>query len=188
MTHDREREYIDQKFANLTSGAGWEEPASAPYGSPVKAPMSGQAKALLAMAGLVIVGASAVGVAAFSASSGQAEMRARELALQAQQLEIERTKLNARDPKAEEQRIAGFQACLEKAGMNKDVCAQAFPAPGGTNLGGPRGTSNVANVSSASGADSGGGIGVSGGLVVALVAVGGVGIMVRKANKASNAT
>ncbi|MFJ8017415.1 hypothetical protein [Streptomyces sp. NPDC096339] len=184
MTHDREREYIDQRFANLTSGAGWEQPAPTPYGPPVKAPMSGQAKALIAMAGLVIVGASAVGVSAYSASSGQAEVRAQELALQAQQLEVERAKVNAPDAKAEERRIAGFQACIEKAGMNKDVCAQAFPAPGGTNLGSSRG---AANVSSASDTDQGGGIGVSGGLVVALVAIGGVGYMVRKANKGGNA-
>lgn len=184
MTHDREREYIDQRFVNLTSGAGWEQPAPTPYGPPVKAPMSGQAKALLAMAGLVIVGGSAVGVSAFSASSGQAEVRAQELALQAQQLEVERAKVNAPDAKAEERRMAGFQACIEKAGMNKDVCAQAFPAPGGASLGGSMG---AANVSSASDANQGGGIGVSGGLVVALVAVGGVGFMVRKANKGGNA-
>ncbi|MGW4688528.1 hypothetical protein ACWEPM_27035 [Streptomyces sp. NPDC004244] len=183
MTHDREREYIDQSFANLTSGAGWEQPAPTPYGPPAKAPMTGQAKALLAMAGLVIVGGSAVGVAAFSASSGQAEVRAQELALQAQQLEVERAKVNAPDAKAEERRMAGFQACIEKAGLNKDVCAQAFPAPGGANLG-PRG---AANVSSASDTNQGGGMGVSGGLVVALVAVGGVVFVVRKANKAGNA-
>ncbi|MFG2716183.1 hypothetical protein ACGFX2_37480 [Streptomyces goshikiensis] len=184
MTHDREREYIDQSFANLTSGAGWEQPAATPYGPPIKAPMSGQAKALIAMAGLVIVGGTAVGISAFSASSGQAEVRAQELALQAQQLEVERAKLNAPDAQAEERRMAGFQKCIEKAGLNKDVCAQAFPAPGGAGLGGSMGSANVA---SASDTNEGGWIGVSGGLVVALAAVGGVGFMVRKANKAGNA-
>ncbi|MFE6270463.1 hypothetical protein ACFVQ9_16975 [Streptomyces goshikiensis] len=185
MTHDRDREYIDQRFTNLTAGVEWEQPAPTPYGPPVKAPMNGQTKALIAMAGLVIVGASAVGVSAFSASSGQAEVRAQELALQAQQLEVERAKVNAPDAKAEERRVAGFQACIEKAGLNKDVCAQAFPAPGDTSLGGSRG---AANVSSASDTSQGGGVGVSGGLVVALVAVGGVGFMVRRANKGGNAT
>ncbi|MBT1184888.1 hypothetical protein HET69_12835 [Streptomyces sp. CJ_13] len=185
MTHDREREYIDQRFTNLTTGVEWEQPASTPYGPPVKAPMTGQAKALLAMAGLVIVGGSAVGVSAFSASSGQAEVRAQELALQAQQVEVERTKVNAPSTEAEERRIAAFQTCIEKAGLNKDVCAQAFPAPGDASLGGSRG---AANASSASDTNQGGGIGVSGGLVVALVAVGGVGYMVRRANKGGNAT
>ncbi|MFG2878845.1 hypothetical protein ACGFYU_28240 [Streptomyces sp. NPDC048337] len=184
MTHDREREYIDQRFTNLTAGVQWEQPAPTPYGPPVKAQMTGQTKALLAMAGLVIVGASAVGVSAFSASSGQAEVRAQELALQAQQLEVERAKVNAPDAKAEERRIAGFQACIEKAGMNKDVCAQAFPPANGTNLGGSRG---AANVSSVSDANQGGGSGITGGLVIAGVAVVGIGVMVRKANKAGNA-
>ncbi|MCX4784465.1 hypothetical protein [Streptomyces sp. NBC_01264] len=185
MTHDRERDYIDQKFTHLTTGAGWEQPAPTPYGPPVKAPMTGQAKALIAMAGLVIVGASAVGISAFSASSGQAEVRAQELALQAQQLEVEKAKLNAPDAKAEERRMAGFQKCIEKAGYNKDVCAEAFPAPGGVDLGGSRG---AVNASSASGTGQGGGFGVTGGLIVAGVAIGGVGYMVRKANKGANAT
>ncbi|MFF4393290.1 hypothetical protein ACFY0G_42240 [Streptomyces sp. NPDC001552] len=184
MTHDREREYIDQRFTNLTTGAGWEQPAPTPYGPPAKAPMSGQAKALLAMAGLVIVGGSAVGISAFSASSGQAEVRAQELALQAQQLEVEKAKLNAPDAKAEELRMAGFQRCIEKAGYNKDVCAQAFPAPGGVNLGGSRG---AVNASSASDTNQGGGSGVTGGLIVAGVAIAGIGYMVRKANKTGNA-
>ncbi|MFF1779845.1 hypothetical protein [Streptomyces virginiae] len=183
MTHDPEREYIDQRFANLTSGVGWEQPATTPYGPSVKAPMSGQTKALLAMAGLVIVGASAVGISAFSASSGQAEVRAQELALQAQQLEVERAKLNAPDAQAEERRVAGFQKCIEKAGYNKDVCAQAFPAPGGASLGGSRG---AVNASSASGTSQGEGFGVTGGLIVAGVAVLGIGFVVRKANKDGN--
>ncbi|MFJ8982635.1 hypothetical protein [Streptomyces sp. NPDC102282] len=184
MTHDRERDYIEQRFTNLTAGVEWEQPAAAPYGPPVKAPMTGQTKALLAMAGLVIAGASAVGVSAFSASSGEAEVRSQELALQAQQLEVERAKVNAPDAKAEERRMAGFQACIEKAGMNKDVCAEAFPAPG---TGSPGSSLRAANASSVSDSSQGDGIGVTEGLVVALVAVGGVGYMVRKANKAGNA-
>ncbi|MER6640987.1 hypothetical protein ABT285_36335 [Streptomyces microflavus] len=178
------RDYIEQKFQNLTSGAQWEQPADAPYGPPAKAPMTGQAKAVLAMVGLVIAGGSAVGVSAFSASSGEAEVRAQELALQAQQLEVERAKVNVPDAKAEERRMAGFQACIEKAQYDKDVCAQAFPAPGGA----PSGRSlGAANVSSVSDGGQGGGIDLTGGLVVALVAVGGVAFLVRKANKGSNA-
>ncbi|MFE9793551.1 hypothetical protein ACFYRL_17635 [Streptomyces goshikiensis] len=179
-----EREYIDQRFAHLTSGAGWEQPAPTPYGAPVKAPMSGQAKAVIAMAGLVIVGSSAVGIAAFNASSGEAEVRAQEIALQAQQLEVERAKATAPDAQAEERRMAGFQACIEKAGMNSDVCAQAFPASVGAP---PTRTLGAVNVGSASDSSQGGGIGVSGGLIVAGLAVAGVIFMVRKSNKAGNA-
>ncbi|MFE2324616.1 hypothetical protein ACFXD5_11975 [Streptomyces sp. NPDC059385] len=185
MNHDHERNYIDQRFTTLTTGAGWDQPAPTPYGPPAKTPMTGQAKALIAMAGLVIVGSSAVGVSAFSASSGQAEVRAQELALQAQQLEVEKAKVNAPDAKAEERRMAGFQACIEKAGLNKDVCAQAFPAPASVSL---SGSLKAVNASSASDTNQGGGIGVSGGLVVALVVVGGVGFVIRKSNKTSNPT
>ncbi|MFE5886743.1 hypothetical protein [Streptomyces hydrogenans] len=184
MNHDQDRDYIDQRFTSLTTGAGWEQPAPAPYGPPAKAPMSTQTKALLAMAGLVIVGGSAVGVTAYSASSEQAEVRAQELALQAQQLEIERAKNTVPDPKAEERRIAGFQACIEKAGMAKDVCAQAFPPPVNGSSGG---SLNTVNSASASGREQGDGIGVSGGLIVGVVAIGGVWFMVRKANKSGNA-
>ncbi|MFJ7209502.1 hypothetical protein ACIQWR_38975 [Streptomyces sp. NPDC098789] len=185
MTHDRERDYIDQRFTNLTTGAGWEQPAPTPYGPPAKTPMTSQTKAVLAMVGLVIVGGSAVGVAAYSASSGQAEVRAQELALQAQQLEVERAKATAPDAQAEERRMDGFQKCIEKAGLNKDVCAQAFPAPGTTTLGGSRGAANVASVSDA---NQGGGSGITSGLVIAGVVVVGIGFMVHKANKAGNAT
>ncbi|WP_329103244.1 hypothetical protein [Streptomyces sp. NBC_01439] len=179
-----EREYIDQRFAHLTSGVGWEQPAPTPYGPPAKVPMSGQAKAVIAMAGLVIVGSSAVGVAAFSASSGEAEVRAQEIALQAQQLEVERAKATVPDAKAEERRMAGFQACIEKAGMNSDVCAEAFPPPAGVAFSGSLGAVNAASASDGS---QGGGIGVSGGLIVAGLAVTGVVFMVRKNNKAGNA-
>lgn len=185
MTHDREREYIDQKFTNLTTGAGWEQPAATPYGPPIKAPMSGQAKALIAMAGLVIVGGSAVGISAFSASSGQAEVRAQELALQAQQLEVEKAKLNVPDTKAEELRMAGFQACIEKAGYNKDVCAQAFPAPGGASFGG---SMSAVNASSASNTNQSGGSSITGAVVIAGLAAAGITYGVRRANKGGNAT
>lgn len=172
------RDDINQRFSNLASGtATWEQPAATPYGPPVKAPLSGQSKAVLALAGLVIVGGSAVGFAAYSASSGQAEVRTQEIALQAQQLEVEKAKVSAPDAKAEERRIAGFQACIEKSGTDKDVCAQAFPAPGSATL-------NAANTSSASDSDQGGGIGVNGGLIVGLGVVVGVGFLVRKSNKA----
>ncbi|OLZ72549.1 hypothetical protein AVW11_03925 [Streptomyces amritsarensis] len=183
MNHDHERDYIDQRFTTLTAGAGWEQPAPTPYGPPAKAPMTGQAKALIAMAGLVIVGGSAVGVAAFSASSGQAEVRAQELALQAQQLEVERAKVNAPDAKAEERRMVGFQACIEKAGMAKDVCAQAFPAPGGASLNGPIG---AVNASSASNINQGGGSSITSALVIAGIAAAGITYMVRRANKGGN--
>ncbi|MFD8954613.1 hypothetical protein ACFV0B_37805 [Streptomyces xanthophaeus] len=183
MHHDNERAYIDQRFANLTSGAGWEQPAPTPYGPPAKAAMTGQAKALIVMAGLVIVGGSAVGVAAFSASSGQAEVRAQEIALQSRQLEVERAKATAPDAKAEERRMAGFQACIEKAGMNSDVCAEAFPAPAGAAFTGSLGAVNTASGSNGSQND---GIGVSGGLVIAGLAVAGVVFMVRKNHKAGN--
>ncbi|MGW7398030.1 hypothetical protein ACWGH7_16215 [Streptomyces cyaneofuscatus] len=179
-----DRDYIEQRFNHLTEGVRWEQPAPTPYGPAVKTPMTAQTKAALAMVGLVIAGGSAVGVSAFSASSGEAEVRAQELALQAQQLEVERAKVNVPDAKAEERRVAGFQACIEKAGHDKEVCAQAFPAPGGANAASNLG---AANVSSVSDSNQGGGIDVTGGLVVALVAVGGVALLVRKANKASNA-
>ncbi|MFD8731993.1 hypothetical protein [Streptomyces sp. NPDC059611] len=188
-----ERDYIEERFQNLTSGQ-WEQPATAPYGvpepaaapyrPPAKAPMTPQAKALLAMVGLAIVGGSAVGVSAYSASSGQADVRARELALQAQQLEVERAKVNAPDAKAEERRVAGFQACIEKAEYDKEVCAQAFPAPGAQQSGRSLGASNV---SSASDSGEGGKIDVTGGLVIAVVVVGGVAFLVRKAGRARNA-
>ncbi|MFE0778767.1 hypothetical protein [Streptomyces sp. NPDC058861] len=184
MSHDPGRDYIEERFNTLTTGVEWEQPAAAPYGPPVKAPMSGQSKALLAMAGLVIVGGSAVGISAFSASSGQAEVRAQELALQAQQLEIERAKLNTTDPKAEERRIAGFQACIERSGMQKDVCAQAFPAPSGAGAGRGLGAVSASSASETNGGDE---TGINGGLVLGLAAVVGVGFMVRKANKAGNA-
>ncbi|MGN2366658.1 hypothetical protein [Streptomyces luridiscabiei] len=189
-----ERDYIEARFQNLTSGQQWEQPATAPYGvpepaaapyrPPAKAPMTAQSKALLAMVGLAIVGGSAVGVSAYSASSGQADVRARELALQAQQLEVERAKVNAPDAKAEERRVAGFQACIEKAEYDKEVCAQAFPAPGAQQSGRSLGASNV---SSASDSGEGGKIDVTGGLVIAVVVVGGVAFLVRKAGRARNA-
>ncbi|KOU99106.1 hypothetical protein [Streptomyces sp. XY533] len=179
-----EREFIDQRFTNLTTGLGWEQPAPTPYGPPAKTPMSGQAKAVIAIAGLVIVGSSAVGIAAFNASSGEAEVRAQEIALQAQQLEVERAKASAPDAQAEERRMAGFQACIEKAGMNSDVCAQAFPAPAGAP---PTRALGTVNVSSASDGSQSGGIGVSGGLIVAGLAVTGVVFLVRKSNKPGNA-
>ncbi|MFI5945878.1 hypothetical protein ACIBCB_37285 [Streptomyces uncialis] len=182
--HDRERDYIDQRFTTLTTGAGWEQPAPTPYGPPAETPMRGQTKALLAMAGLVIVGGSAVGVSAYSASSDEADVRAQELALQAQQLEVERAKVNAPDAKAEERRVAGFQACIEKAEYDKEVCAQAFPAPGAEQAGRALG---AANVSAVSDGDQGGRIDVTGGLVIAVVAVGGVAFLVRKAGKVRNA-
>ncbi|MGW5990978.1 hypothetical protein ACWFRT_29525 [Streptomyces anulatus] len=191
---DNERDYIEQRFQNLASGQRWEQPAAAPYGlpepvaapygPPVKAPMTAQTKALLAMVGLAIVGGSAVGVSAYSASSGEADVRAKELALQAQQLEVERAKVNVPDAKAEERRVAGFQACIEKAEYDKEVCAQAFPAPGTEQSGRSLGASNVASVSDS---DQGGKIDVTGGLVVAVVVVGGVAFLVRKAGRARNA-
>jgi hypothetical protein len=183
MSHDQDRDYIDRKFTSLTTAEGWDEPAPTLYGPAPKAPMSTQTKALLGLAGLVIVGGSAVGFAAYSASSQQAEVRAQELAVQAQQLEIERVKNTVPDTKAEERRIAAFQACIEKAGMAKDVCAQAFPA---SSEGSSRPSLNTIGSASASGSGEGGGIGVSGGLVVGLVAVSAVGYVVRKANKSSN--
>ncbi|MEU8101768.1 hypothetical protein [Streptomyces rubiginosohelvolus] len=179
-----DRDYIEQRFNNLTQGVQWEQPAPVPYGPAAKTPMTAQTKAALAMIGLVIAGGSAVGVSAFSASSGEAEVRAQELALQAQQLEVEKAKVNVPDVKAEERRVAGFQACIEKAEHDKEVCAQAFPPPGGTGSSRNLGAANVASVSDS---DQGGGIDVTGGLVVALVAVGGVVLLVRKASKASNA-
>ncbi|MER6602497.1 hypothetical protein [Streptomyces parvus] len=181
---DNNRDYIEQRFNNLTQGVQWEQPAPTPYGPAAKTPMTAQTKAALAMIGLVIAGGSAVGVSAFSASSGQAEVRAKELALQAQQLEVERAKVNVPDAKAEERRVAGFQACIEKAEHDKEVCAQAFPPPGSTGSSGSLGAANVASVSDS---NQGGGIDVTGGLVVAVVAVGGVALLVRKASKASNA-
>lgn len=189
-----ERDYIEQRFQNLTSGQQWEQPAASPYGfpdpaaapyrPPAKAPMTAQSKALLAMVGLAIVGGSAVGVSAFSASSGQADVRAKELALQAQQLEVERAKVNIPDAKAEERRVAGFQACIEKAEYDKEVCAQAFPAPGAHQSGR---SLEAANVSSVSDSGEGGRIDVTGGLVIAVVIVGGVAFLVRKAGRARNA-
>ncbi|MFH9236053.1 hypothetical protein [Streptomyces globisporus] len=181
---DNNRDYIEQRFNNLTQSVQWEQPAPTPYGPATKTPMTAQTKAALAMIGLVIAGGSAVGVSAFSASSGEAEVRAKELALQAQQLEVERAKVNAPDAKAEERRVAGFQACIEKAEHDKEVCAQAFPPPGGAGSSGNLGAANVASVSDS---NQGGGIDVTGGLVVAVVAVGGVALLVRKASKASNA-
>ncbi|MDX5526059.1 hypothetical protein PV677_35925 [Streptomyces sp. DE06-01C] len=179
-----DRDYIEQRFNHLTSGPQWEQPAPTPYGPPLKAPMTAQTKALLAMVGLAIVGGSAVGVSAYSASSGEADVRAKELALQSQQLEVERAKVNAPDAKAEERRVAGFQACIEKAEHDKEVCAQAFPAPGAEGFGR---TLGAANVSSVSDSDQGGKIDVTGGLVIAVVVVGGVAFLVRKAGKVRNA-
>ncbi|MFJ1782536.1 hypothetical protein ACIOKA_38155 [Streptomyces anulatus] len=179
-----DRDYIEQRFNHLTSGPQWEQPAATPYGPPTKAPMATQTKALLAMVGLAIVGGSAVGVSAFSASSGEADVRAQEIALQAQQLEVERAKVNTPDAKAEERRVAGFQACIEKAEHDKEVCAQAFPAPGAEQFGRALG---AANVSSVSDSDQGGKIDVTGGLVVAVVVVGGVAFLVRKAGRVRNA-
>lgn len=181
---DRDRDYIEQKFTHLTSGPQWEQPAPTPYGPAAKTPVNAQTKAVLAMIGLAIAGGSAVGVSAFSASSGEAEVRAQELALQAQQLEIERAKVNAPNAEAEERRMAGFQACIEKAEHDKEVCAQAFPAPGGQQSGTPL---RSANVSSASDGAQDGKIDVTGGLVIALVVVGGVAFLVRKAGKTRNA-
>ncbi|MEU1327230.1 hypothetical protein [Streptomyces microflavus] len=180
---DSERDYIEARFQNLTSGQ-WEQPAAAPYGPAARVPMTAQTKAALAMVGLVIAGGTAVGVSAFSASSGQAEVRAQELALQAQQLEVERAKVNAPDAKAEERRVAGFQACIEKAEYDKDVCAQAFPAP---NVGLSGRAFGAANASSVSDSDQGGGINVTSGLVIAGVVVGGVAFLVRKAGRTHNA-
>ncbi|MFD3847972.1 hypothetical protein ACFWVB_19025 [Streptomyces microflavus] len=189
-----ERDYIEARFQNLASGQEWEQPATAPYGfpepagapyrPPAKASMTPQAKALLAMVGLAIVGGSAVGVSAYSASSGQADVRAKELALQAQQLEVERAKVNTPDAKAEERRVAGFQACIEKAEYDKEVCAQAFPAPGAQQSGRSLGASNVSSVSDSG---EGGQINVTSGLVIAGVVAGGVAFLVRRAGRARNA-
>ncbi|MBD3550867.1 hypothetical protein [Streptomyces sp. SP18CM02] len=179
-----DRDYIEQRFNNLTSGPQWEQPATAPYGPPAKTPMPAQTKAALAMIGLAIAGGTAVGVSAYTASSGQAEVRAQEIALQAQQLEVERARVNAPDAKAEERRVAGFQACIEKTEHDKEVCAQAFPAPGTNQSTGSLGAANVASVSDSG---QGGSIDVTSGLVIAVVVVGGVAFLVRKAGKARNA-
>lgn len=180
----RDRDYIEQRFNHLTSGPQWEQPAASPYGPPAKAPMAAQTKALLAVIGLAIAGGTAVGVSAFTASSGEAEVRAQELALQAQRLEVERAKVNTPDAKAEERRVAGFQACIEKAEHDKEVCAQAFPAPGAQQ---PDRTLGASNVASVSGSGQGGSIDVTGGLVIAVVVVGGVAFLVRRAGKTGNA-